>query len=139
MCDLGLTTCMLADPDKIADKKTREAMVAFLAACFESVDWIKENPDKAAEYMVEWCEYCGQPCTLELAETYLQADPNYSLEEVHTMMNTEEDGKSLVEAQLEEILNFYISCGNYTEKDREKLLDNKYTTEIINEVYESQK
>lgn len=137
MCDLGLNTCMLADPDKIEDDETREAMVAFVKACFESVNWIQENKEAAEEYMQEWSEYCGQPCTPELAEVFLQADPYYSLDEVHTMMTTEKDGHSLVEAQLSDIFDFYVDCGNYTESDREKLMNNKFTTEVINEVYET--
>jgi len=139
MCDLGLTTCMLAVPDKIADEETSAAMAVFLDACFESVDWIHANADKAEEYMIEWCEYCGQECTPELAKIYLQADPNYTLDEVYTMMHetSEEGDYSVVEEQLLSILDFYIACENYEEADKDVFLDNHFTTEIIDRVYEN--
>lgn len=137
MCDLGLTTCMLAAPEKIEAADTHSAMVAFLTACFESVDWIFENTEEAEAYMVEWCEYCGQECTPELAKTYLQADPNYRLDEVYEMMHTpaESGDYTQVEEQILKILDFYIQCENYEEADKEKFLDNHLTTSIIDEVY----
>lgn len=137
MCDLGLTTCMLASRDKIADPGYKASMAAYLTACFEAVEWIKANPEKAEEYMIEWCEYCGQPCTPELAHVYLQADPHYTFDETYEMMNAKaENGEdySAVEEKLLSILDFYIDCGNYLETDREKFLNDHFTLDIIQEV-----
>lgn len=139
MCDLGLTTCMLADPAKIEAPETHDAMVTFLKACFESVDWMHANTDAAEAHMIDWCEYCGQECTPELAKLYLAADPNYTLDEVYAMMHetSSEGDYTVVEEQLLRILDFYVQCENYVESDKEKFLDHKLTTSIIDEVYES--
>ena len=139
MCDLGLTTCMLAEPAKIEAPETHDAMVTFLKACFESVDWMQDNIDAAEAHMIDWCEYCGQECTPELAKVYLAADPNYTLEEVYAMMHekSSQGDYSVVEERLLKILDFYVACENYVESDKDKFLDNKLTTSIIDEVYES--
>lgn len=139
MCDLGLTTCMLADPAKIEAKETHDAMVTFLKACFESVEWMRDNANAAQAHMIDWCEYCGQECTPQLAKLYLAADPNYTLEEVYTMMHetSSEGDYSVVEERLLKILDFYVQCENYVESDKDKFLDHKFTTSIIDEVYES--
>lgn len=138
MCDLGLTTATLANPNALADAEKHEAMVAYMEAYFAVVDWIANNTEAAEAHMVDWCEYCGQTCTPELAHAYLAAEKNYNLEENYQLLHdASEDGGEYCYymGKAVGILNFYISNGSYEETDVEKFVTDTVDTSIIDVLY----
>ena len=136
MCDLGLTTATLANPDKLADAETFEAMVAYMEAYFAVIEWITNNMEAAEGHMIDWCEWCGQTCTPELAHAYMAAEKNYTLEENYSLLHDEAgDGYSVYMSKAVAILKFYIMNGSYQESDIAKFTTDTVDTSIIDALY----
>jgi len=138
LAQTGISTNIIANPRSYADPEKREAMKIFLKVYMDTVAWMQENKDEAADYLFAFFEDDGAFITEDLADTLLATDPWFGLKGNHDIMNTKSpDGDySVMEAGLLDTLNFFIATGNYKEGSQDKLLDNKVDPTLINEIYE---
>lgn len=136
MAGTGLLCNFVANKNSYADPKKYEAMKIFLKVYFKSLDWMKENPDAAVEYMVDFSDESGTSMEPETAAIYMQADKYFTLLEAYNMINIKAKNAdvSIMEAQLLDVLNFFIEYGNYTEGDVQKFL-NHTDASLLNDVW----
>ena len=134
MCNIMANKNSYADPEKY------EAMKRFLEVYFKSLDWMKENEEKAVEYLIDFTDESGNSMEPEVAAKYLKADTYYTLEEACAMMNNKAEGQeySEMEGKLLNILDFFIEYGNYVEGDDQKFLGHT-EPKLLNEVLAASK
>ena len=140
MAKLGLQTNFVANSKALQDEELREAMKVFLRVFFETTDWITANPDEAAQYMIDWCEYAGRTIDEEVAYQNCTVDHYYTLEENYEALHTPaSDGGDYCQMQ-EEILNvlqFFIDTDSYQAGDDEAFLaEGHFDSSLIDELYE---
>lgn len=128
---------IVANPDSYADEETREAIKIYLRVFMEASDWVNNNIEEAANYLMELFEDDGQPIDYDTAVYMLKADYAFGLELCHEMMNekSDEGDYSKMDENILGVLNYYISVGNYAEGDDAKYLGHCDPT-LINEIYE---
>lgn len=121
----GLECSIVANRSSYENEETYEAMVRFLKVYWETVAWMNEHPDEAAQMCSDFNAECGTTLEVETASLYLAQDPYYTAEEVLTSMTTESStgDYSVMEENLLGILNFFISTGKYNAGDDQKMLD----------------
>lgn len=128
---------IVANPDSYANEETKEAIKIYLRVFMEASDWINNNIEEAANYLMELFEDDGQPIDYDTAVYMLEADYAFGLELCHEMMNEKSDqgDYSKMDENILGVLNYYISVGNYAEGDDAKYLGHCDPT-LINEIYE---
>lgn len=141
LAELGLQTNFVANAEALQDAELREAMKIFLQVFFKATDWITANPNEAATYMIDWCEYAGRSITEEVALMNCTVDHYYTLEENYNAMKTAaSDGGDYCEMQEEilGVLNFFIDTESYQKGDDELFLkEGHFDPSLINELYEN--
>ena len=105
---------------------------------FRAMDWIKENPDQAVEYCMAMNDENGSSMDEETTKMYVEADTYFTLDEAVAMMENKAEGSDVseMEKNMEDVLEFFIQCGNYEEGDLEKFqghTDSKLLTEVLAE------
>ena len=135
LVDSGLMCSFVANKNSYADEEKYEAMKIFMKVYFETMDWMKENPDETVTYCVDMNDENGSTMTEDTARKYVEADTYYTLDEAVTMMEDKAEGTdmSVMENNMTDVLDFFISVGNYTEADREKFaghVDSKLLKEV---------
>lgn len=140
MANTGLMCNIMANKNSYADPEKYEAMKVFLGVYFKSLDWMKENEDRAVEYLVDFSDESGNSMEPDVAAKYLRADTYYTLQEACDMINNKAEGQeySVMEGNLMNVLNFFIEYGNYAEGDDEKFLGHT-EAQLLNEVLEAGK
>ena len=105
-------------------------MTRFLKVYWETIDWMKENPEDAAQLCSDFNAECGITLEPETASLYMEQDPYYAADEVlESMTTTSEAGDySVMEEKLLGILDFFIETGKYNAGDDEKMLNHMDTT-----------
>lgn len=141
LVDSGLMCSFVANKDSYADEETYEAMKVFMKVYFKSLDWMKENPEQVVQYCVDMNDENGSSLDPEIAEKYVQADTYFTLQETVDMMENKAEGseRSEMEEKLINVLNFFISVGNYVEGDDERFeghVDSTLLKEVLEEVNE---
>lgn len=131
-----LPAATIASREALADPVKKEAMLRWFACEQAVIRWIQaseENLMSAIDYMYEWCEDEGVVCTYETIENYLKDATPFTLEENYEMFTTIGESGNVVAAELLKTpMDYFVSNGNYTEDDYEKLLDpSNYTSEFI--------
>lgn len=132
----GLECSIVANTKSFQNADTYEAMVRFLKVYWETIEWMNANPDEAAQLCSDFNAECGTTLAVETASLYLAQDPYYTAEEVLSSMTTKSSAGdySVMEENLEGILNFFISTGKYKEGDEQKMLnhmDTKLMTDVV--------
>lgn len=138
LVDSGLMCSFVANKNSYADEEKYEAMKIFMKVYFKSLDWMKENTDKAVQYCVDMNDANGSSMDPETAKKYVEADTYYTLEEAVAMMEEKAEGSdvSVMEQNLLDVLDFFITVGNYTEGDDAKFqghVENKLLKEVLEE------
>lgn len=138
LVDSGLMCSFVANANSYADPETYEAMKVFVKVYFETLDWIKENPDATVQYCVDMNDENGSSLDPEVAAKYVQADKYYTLDEATKMMNDKAEGTdvTIMENNLMGVLEFFVQVGNYQEADLEKFpgqLDAKLLNDVSNQ------
>ncbi len=138
LVDSGLMCSFVANKNSYADETKYEAMKVFMKVYFKSLDWMKENQEKAVQYCVDMSDENGSSMEAEIAAKYIQADRYYSLQEAVSMMEDKAEGSDMtvMDKNLAGVLDFFISVGNYSEGDDEKFkghVDNKLLKELLGE------
>lgn len=136
LADTGLMCNFMANKSSYSDPEKYEAMKAFMKVYFETIQWMNDNKDEAAQLCSDFNQECGTNLTPETASLYLQQDPYYTLEEVYNMMHDKAEGKdySVMEGNLLDVLNFFIANGKYNQGDDQTFL-NHMDTKLMDEVY----
>jgi sulfonate transport system substrate-binding protein len=136
LADTGLMCNFIANKKSYENPEKYEAMKVFMKVYFETIQWMNENPEEAAQLCSDFNQECGINLSPETAKLYLQQDPYYSLETVYNMMHDKAEGAeySVMEGKLIDVLNFFIEYGNYKEGD-DKLFLNHMDTKLVDEVY----
>lgn len=135
MAETGLMCNFVANKNSYEDPEKYEAMKIFMSVYFKSLEWMKENPDKAVEYMVDFSDESGTSMDAETAAVYMQADRYFTLQEAADMINNQAEGAeySEMEGKLLDVLKFFIEYGNYQQGDDEKFLGHT-DAKLINDV-----
>lgn len=133
-------TNIVANPESYADPEKREAMKIYLKCFMEACDYVSNNMDEAADYLVDLFADDGETTDHDAALYMLEKDYLFGLERCHELMNTksEEGDYSLMDQDILGVLNYYISVGNFAEGDDQKYLGHCDPT-LINELYEESK
>lgn len=120
------------------DPAKYDAIKRYLGVYFDAIDYIQENPEEGYKYYVECYEDDGFTCDEEAAKRQMEVDTYYDLEDSYALLNNQAEGQdcSELEAILLDNLDFFISCGNYTEDLKEKITDKYISNKVINEIYE---
>ena len=131
--DTGLECSIIANTASYEDEETYEAMTRFLKVYWETIDWMKENPEDAAQLCSDFNAECGITLEPETASLYMEQDPYYAADEVlKSMTTTSEAGDySVMEEKLLGILDFFIETGKYNAGDDEKMLNHMDTTLLL--------
>ena len=138
MADSGLMCSFVANKNSYANPEKYEAMKEFMKIYFKSMDWIKENNEKAVQYCVDMNDENGSSMDAETTAKYLSADTYYTLQEACDMLNGKAEGSdnTIIDQRLLDVLHFFISVGNYKEGDDQKFMghtDGKMMNEILDE------
>lgn len=138
LADSGLMCSFVANKNSYADPDKYEAMKAFLKVYFKTMDWMKENMKETVDYCVEMDDENGSSMDRDTTEKYVKADTYYTLSEACRLLNnkSEGSGRTIMDQRLLDVLDFFISVGNYSTGDDQKFLghtDPKMLNEIMNE------
>lgn len=138
MADSGLMCSFIANKNSYADPEKYEAMKVFMDVYFNSMDWMKENMDKAVQYCVDMNDENGSSMDSETTEKYLRADTYYTLQEACDMLNNKAEGSdnTVIDERLLGVLDFFIEVGNYKEGDDARFVghtDGKLLNEVLSE------
>ncbi len=138
--DTGLMCNFVANRSSYADPEKYEAMKLFTEVYWETIAWMDENPDEAAQMCSDFNEECGITLSVDTAKLYLAQDPYYDLKMVYDMMHDTSSGKdySVMEERLLGVLDFFINSGKYKAGDDEKFM-NHMDTKLIDDVYNASK
>lgn len=138
MADSGLMCSFVANKNSYEEAEKYEAMKIFMKVYFETLDWMKENKDAAIDYCVDMNDENGSSMDRETTAKYLEADTYYTLQEACDFLNDKAEGSenTVMDQRLLDVLDFFISVGNYTEGDDQKFLghtDAKLLNEVLSE------
>lgn len=140
---LGLNNiCGLCTTKDALDNK-RELVETAYQVYYKTWEWCNasdENMSKAQELFIQSCDDEGVAVTEEIAKRLIEEYQCPTLAEATAAMTTEADdrsgsGNKVTEAtnQLFETLDFFITLGNYTEEDRQTILDKGLVNPVIAE------
>ncbi len=136
LVDSGLMCSFVANKNSYADEEKYEAMKVFMKVYFQSMDWMKAHPEETKQYCVDMNDENGSSMEAEVAGKYIQADRYYTLEEAVSMMEEKAEGsdETVMDKNLEGVLDFFIQVGNYSEGDDERFkghVDAKLLKEVL--------
>lgn len=144
--DVGVfnTTVMAVAPSSYNDPEKYVAVRKWAELYFKAVDWIQAsdaNFEKAIDYFLEWNEDNGIKADRADLVKHMTYSNHFTLQENYDMFTKKtDDGKMLlVEKYQVDPLDFFISNGNYTKADREKLLGGYFKADMIKEIIAEQK
>lgn len=129
---VNLVTAYFTNDKAWEDPQIRTALEKMLEIHFATLKWMQEdeaNMEKAARMMTEWCEKEGTAVSYEENLAYLKDTYYYSLDENLDYFSSETNNSNgeMLKAldMLMGIMDFYIEQGNYTEADRQSMIENQ--------------
>lgn len=119
LVDSGLMCNFVVNKNSYEDEDTYEAMKIFLKVYFETLEWMRNNEEEVVDYCVDMNDENGSSLDPETASQYVKADTYYTLDEAIAMMEDTAEGSELtvMEQNLVNVLEFFVSVGNYTKDD----------------------
>lgn len=133
--DAGLDGVVIANENSVEAK--HKEITAFLTAYLKAVEWIDahKEEDEVVNDLVTFYEESGKTTSFEAAKIILNSETYYSLQDNYDMLHTVKDGNNYVtiEQRIYDVLEFFISAGNYQEGDDERFLghvDTSFVDEI---------
>lgn len=132
---ISFASASFASKSAMADPKLSEAVRVWIEGQFAVIDWMQASPanmESAIDYYFEWCEEEGIMAAKEDILNYMN-DVIFFNKEDNLKLLTErnKDGLLLAEAMLLSPMDFFISQGNYSETDKEKLLDGDFNPVFV--------
>lgn len=111
--------------DKIINERP-EVVQAWLRAYMKGVQYIKDNPDEAAQMLVEFSEENGVATDLARAKNFVRLQikliPDQA-EQLAMFAKTTDGTQTNWQKSLGNSMDFYIKMGNYTKDDKVALLE----------------
>lgn len=133
--DAGLDGVVIANNNSVETK--HDEIVAFLKAYLKAVEWIDahKGEEETVNDLVTFYEESGKTTSAEAAQIILNSETYYSLDDNYNMLHTVKDGDTYVtiEQRIVDVLEFFISAGNYQEGDDERFIghiDTSFVDEI---------
>lgn len=133
--DAGLDGVVIANQSSAETK--HDEIVAFLKAYLKAVEWIDahKEEEEVVNDLVAFYEESGKTTSAEAAKIILNSETYYSLEDNYDMLHNVKDGDTYVtiEQRIVDVLEFFISAGNYQEGDDERFVghvDSSFVDEI---------
>lgn len=124
---------IVASDEMISEKP--EVVEKWLRAYMKGVQWIKDNPEDAAQMFVEFCEENGVATDEANALKFMDAQVTKipSPQEQIAYFEPAESGEGTVLQQaLAVLMDSYVSMGNYTQEDADALmLDENYDVSFM--------
>ncbi|MDD4083828.1 MAG: ABC transporter substrate-binding protein [Sphaerochaetaceae bacterium] len=120
--------------EKIINERP-EVVQAWTNAYMRAVQWIKDNPEEAGQMMVDFCEENGVSTVYNKALEFVNAQV-VEIPDVQgqlDMFGPAEDGNGTKwQSSLSQLMDFYITMGNYSEADKAALmLDENYDSSFM--------
>lgn len=120
--------------DKII-KERPETVEKFTRVYMKAVEWIRENPEEAAELFVDFCDDNGVATEYDNALQFVNMQI-VKIPDVAGQMELFEkaDGsdKTRWQESLGRLMDYYITMGNYTQEDKDLLLkDENYVSTFM--------
>lgn len=94
-----------------------ELVSTVLQVYYSTAKWIAENPEKATQYYYDLLYNNGVTATMEECAAVLEGVPYHSLEQSKEYMQKGENGERHMMRCFEEIMEYLIEQGSYTEQD----------------------
>ncbi|MCL2000721.1 MAG: ABC transporter substrate-binding protein [Planctomycetes bacterium] len=125
-----LVSCLLVTDAAMTNKA--EAMQTVFDLYGKVMDWSREHKDEYIKYLLESCQIEGVATTADITRRLTDTFGFFSAELINRLMTTYVDdprglaGRKLSqgEADLLEMLDFFIVQGIYTEENRKFIIDN---------------
>ena len=132
-----LVSCLLVTDAAMAAK--REAMQTVFDLYCKVMDWSSEHKDEYIKYLLESCEIEGVPATADIISRLTDTFGFFPAEQIIRLMTTYVDdpkglaGRKLTqgEADLLEMVDFFIDQGVYTPANRKFIIDNNKIDSIL--------
>lgn len=131
--EMGLNNISTLCATKDAIENKTELVSTAYQAYYKTWEWCQESDEnmaKAIELFMDSCDDEGIAVTEETAQRLIEEYQCTSLAEAIAAMTTEEDDRSgngekisAASNQLFETLDFFITLGNYTDEDRQTIID----------------
>lgn len=138
MLGCGLAVNYIANPKSYSEKKA--AIDLWTELAIMAGEWANQNPEKAAEMMVEMYAIDGYETTKESNFTMITDNPFISLKDNYEFFTQidPEFNSTVAEAQLFKAMSGYVEMGNYSQSQLDKVLStNSFKSSPIVGIYES--
>ena len=133
--DISLLAASVARKDALDDPELTAAIGKWVECQYAVIDWMQEseeNMNAAVDYFYEWCQEEGVMAEKDDLYRYMNDVQFYNAEECYDLMvNKGESGNLLGEEMILKPMDFFISQGNYTEADKEKLTGGSFDPQFV--------
>lgn len=134
--ELFMPSAIIAS-EKIINERP-EVVEKFTRAYMKGVEWIKENPEEAAQMFVDFCDENGVATEYDNALQFV----NMQIVKIPDAAGQLElfdkvEGKDVTKWQdsLGRLMDYYITMGNYTQEDKDLLLkDENYVSTFVEDI-----
>lgn len=131
---ISLLAASVARQGALKDPQLKAAVGKWVECQYAVIDWMQEseeNMNMAVDYFYEWCQEEGIMGEKDDLYKYMNDAHFYNAEECYELMADKgESGNLLGEEMILNPMDFFISQGNYTEADKDKLL-NHFNPEFV--------
>lgn len=132
---ISLLAASVARKDALSDPQLKAAIGKWVECQYAVIDWMQEseeNMNAAVDYFYEWCQEEGVMAEKDDLYRYMNDAQFYDAKECYDLMVNKGDSGNLVgEEMILNPMDFFISQGNYTEADKEKLADGNFDPEFV--------
>ena len=132
---ISLLAASVARKDALDDPQLKAAIGKWVECQYAVIDWMQEseeNMNAAVDYFYEWCQEEGVMAEKDDLYRYMNDAQFYNARECYDLMVNKGDSGMLVgEEMILNPMDFFISQGNYTEADKEKLTDGNFDPEFV--------
>ncbi|WHH60825.1 NrtA/SsuA/CpmA family ABC transporter substrate-binding protein [Petroclostridium sp. X23] len=116
-----IPTCVFASSKILKDRP--EVVQKYLDTYMEAAMWINDNPEDAAEYFLEYCTENGVKTSLEDCKKLLEMHKTPTVAEVEKMLQPSNGDMNEYKQVMSDMMDYFIKMGNYTEEQKEKVLE----------------
>lgn len=121
--DIYMPSVIVAS-DKMIEERP-ETVEKWVRAYMKGVQWIKDNPEEAAELFAEFCEENGvatdETNALKFVNTQIIGIPSPE-EQIDYFEQAEEGEGTVLQQALRKCMDTYVAMGNYTQEDADALM-----------------
>lgn len=111
---LYVPSTILVSQKALEDLETTQKIINVMLRGFM---WVLDNKEEAAEFYYQVCQDEGVPCTMEYAKTFIGNSYGPTIDEYWSMLENNQ-----FEAELENVMNYYVAAGINVESDIPKVV-----------------